>query len=272
MQRVDLDGLFDNPALVGTTWSVEVRREERLVYQRRGDLLLETASLAKVFLLLELASRIAAGAVDPGAMLDRRTVAPVRDSGLWQHLATEELPVADAARLVGSVSDNLATNVLIGLVGLEAVQTRAARLAPGGSTLHDLVRDERTTETPAMLSEGCASDWVSVMHDLHRGARAGDQESMRVLDWLSAGVDLSMVAAAFDLDPLSHADDTDVGIRLWNKTGTDGGVRAEVGVVGLAGTTWTYAVICNWDEHENDRRAAVLGTMREIGSAIRGSG
>lgn len=268
---MDLDALLETRGLADTSWSVDVRREGEPVYQRNADVLLETASLAKVFLLLELGARLAAGATDPLAAVDRRSVARVGDSGLWQHLATDQLPVADAARLVGALSDNLATNVLIGLVGLEAVQARAARMAPGGSTLHDLVRDTRTSQTPATLSEGCASDWATIFHGLHRGAGEGEHVSAGVLDWLSAGADLSMVASAFELDPLSHASGADGGFRLWNKTGTDAGVRADAGVVEVDGTAWTYAAICNWTGDGHGRRSEVLGTMRAIGSAISGS-
>lgn len=268
---MDLDGLFDAPGLANTWWSVDILVEGGAGYQRDADLLLETASIAKVFVLVELAARMAAGVLDPRSELDRRTVARVADSGLWQHLATDRLPVADVARLVGSVSDNLATNALIQLIGLEAVQARAARMAPGGSTLHDLVRDTRTPDTPATLSEGCASDWASVLRDLHRGAASGDPVGANVLDWLSAGADLSMVASAFGLDPLSHGSAADHGLRLWNKTGTDAGVRADVGVVELEGAACAYAVICNWNARDHGLRSAVLDTMREIGSAIRRS-
>ena len=62
---------------------------------------------------------------------------------------------------------------------------------------------------------------------------------------MSAGTDLSMVGSAFGLDPLSHAG-ADGGVRLWNKTGTDTGVRADAGVVEVDGAIWSYAAICNW--------------------------
>jgi beta-lactamase class A len=268
---VDLDDLLETRGLANTSWSVDVRREGEPVFQRDADLLLETASLAKVFLLVELGARIAAGTTDPKDVLDRRTVEPVSDSGLWQHLATDQLPVADVAVLVGAVSDNLATNVLIDLVGLEAVQARAARIAPGGSMLHDVVRDARASQTPPTLSEGCASDWATIFHGLHRDAAEGEQVSTGILDWLSAGVDLSMVASAFELDPLSHASGVDGGVRLWNKTGTDTGVRADAGVVEVGGTVWTYAAICNWTGDAPGMRAQVLGAMTSIGAAINGS-
>ena len=93
--------------------------------------------------------------------------------------------------------------------------------------------------------------------------------STRGLDWLAAGVDLSMVASAFELDPLSHAGNADQDLRVWNKTGTEAGVRADVGIVELEGTNWTYAVICNWDGHDARILPEVLRTMREIGLELR---
>jgi beta-lactamase class A len=269
---VDLEALLDIRASGEVSWSVDVRRDGEPVWQSNRELLLETASLAKVFLLTELAERMAAGVTDPLGMVERQPVDGVGDSGLWQHLATDRLPVTDAARLVGAVSDNLATNVLIRLVGLEAVQERAARMAPGGSTLHDVVRDSRTSQTPAALSTGCAADWVTVFDGLRRAATEQDEVSVQVLDWLSGGADLSMVASAFGLDPLSHAEGADRGVRLWNKTGTDVGVRADAGVVEVDGTTWTYAAICNWPRDEPGLVSEVLATMRELGAAFSSTG
>ena len=210
----------------GVRWSVQVGEEAH-----EPDLLLRTASVGKVFLLVVLSERIAAGELDERQPVDRRRVPRVEDSGLWQDLATDVLPLVDVARLVGTVSDNWATNALIDVVGLEPVRDCAARLAPGGSALHDLVRDERGPEHPRTLSEGCASDWVAILPTLDERVRA----------WLSSGVDLSMVASAYGLDPLAHREDPEV--RLLNKTGTSDGVRADIGLVG----TTPYAAIANWD-------------------------
>ncbi len=102
-----------------------------------------TASVAKLFALVELARRLEDGSLDPSTLLDRRDVARVGDSGLWQHLRVDRLPLVDVATLVGATSDNLATNVLVDLLGLDQVQRTAALVAPGGSTLHDVVRDQR---------------------------------------------------------------------------------------------------------------------------------
>jgi beta-lactamase class A len=79
-----------------------------------------------------------------------------------------------------------------------------------------------------------------------------------------------MVASAFGLDPLAHAGGADRGITLWNKTGTDSGVRADVGAVRHGTGTVAYAVICNWRaEDRADPRDQVLAAMRAIGDLLR---
>jgi beta-lactamase class A len=95
-----------------------------------------------------------------------------------------------------------------------------------------------------------------------------------VLGWLGLGVDLSMVAGAFDLDPLAHPAGS--GRRLAHKTGTDHGVRADAGTVTWRGRVASYAVLCAWEPTElaepdqrGGRDGAVLAAMRRLGSSLR---
>jgi beta-lactamase class A len=56
---------------------------------------------------------------------------------------------------------------------------------------------------------------------------------------------------------------------VWSKTGTDAGVRADVGLIEAPRGVVAYAVICNWDPGTDAPRDAVLHAMRAIGSHIR---
>jgi len=268
----DVRRLLDSEALRGTRWSVAVRdvTSGATLVELESHRLLRTASLAKVYVLVEVAAGLVARRLDPLLPVDRRATAPVADSGLWQHFAGDVLPLVDVAGLVGAVSDNLAANALVELVGLDAVQARAAKHAADGSTLHDLVRDVRGPADPPTLSEGSAADWAALFAGLKRGTVEGPRVSELVLGWLAAGTDLSMVASAFGLDPLSHAGGADRGIALWNKTGTDAGVRADVGAIDRGGRTLAYAVLCNWSPlADPDPRDDVLAAMRGIGALLR---
>lgn len=268
---MDLAPILQRPRLAATTWGVAVSAlDGSAAYEQGAGALLRTASVAKLFLLVEVATRIEDGLLDPALLLHRDTVERVGDSGLWQHLTVPALPVADLARLVGTLSDNWATNALLQHVGIEAVLRRAAALAPGGSALLDRVRDVRGPDDPGTLSIGCAADWVAIMAGLARGEVVSAAVSHRVLDWLAGGADLSMVGGAFGLDPLAHVA-PDRGLRLWSKTGTDTGVRADVGVVTGPRGGLAYAVICNWEGGEADPRDEVLAALRDLGAELRAS-
>lgn len=234
-----------------------VRLDGTVVARHRDDAVHRTASLGKLLLLVAIARGLDDGSLDGDEPLRRDAVAPVADSGLWQHLRIDVLPLADVAALVAGVSDNLATNVLLDRVGLDAAQDVARELGLVHAALHDQVRDHRGPEHPPTLSTGTAAELAQLVRRLPG----------RVLDWLSAGTDLSMVAAALGLDPLAHVG-PDRGLRLVNKTGTDEGVRADVGRVSGPAGELVYAVLAEW-ERDDDCRDEVLQGMREIGLRLR---
>jgi beta-lactamase class A len=228
---------------------------------------LPTASVGKVLLLVEVARRVHAGELDPAEPLPRTPADAVGDSGLWQHLQVPALPVADLAVLVGAVSDNLATNVLLRRVGLDAVAATAASLGLERTALHDVVRDVRTPVDPPALSSGSADELARLFTRLAAGEVLGPEVSATVNGWLATGTDLSMVAGALGLDPLAHTA-ADRGVVLRNKTGTDRGARADVGWVRAGGATLAYAVLAAWAP-DRDERDAVLAAMRALGAQLR---
>jgi beta-lactamase class A len=269
---VDVDELLAPTCALGAQWSISIRRrhDQAGFVEHCPETLLATASVAKVFVLMEVAARLATNALDGGQLIDRRASPAVLDSGIWHAMQVDCLPLADLAVLVGGLSDNWATNALIDLCGLGSVQATAAAAAPGGSMLYDYVRNDRRGDVPTTLSHGCAEDWAMIMQRLYYAEGIDPAVSRRVLAWLAQDADLSMVAAAFDLDPLAH-DTEDLGLRLWHKTGADAGVRADVGVVRSTAGVVSYAVVCNWpaaDVRPSTRRA-VHSTMRTLGDEIR---
>lgn len=275
MDQDQLERLLAADDLARVSWSALALdvASGRELWRHDPDRLLPSASLGKVFLLVEVAESLLTGRLSPHFRLTQGEAAAVADSGLWRHLAGPELLLVDAAVLVGAVSDNLATNALLDVVGLPTVQKRAADLAPGGSTLLDIARDRRGPEDPPALSRGCAADWAPLVAALARG-EVGDVESAdQVVRWLTAGTDLSMVASGFGLDPLAHGP-VDGPLWLWSKTGTTPGVRADAGVATYAGRSVAWAVLAAWDEAASAEvgagpTRAVLAAMRALGEDLR---
>lgn len=228
------------------------------VLSHNPDEVLKTASSAKVTLLMAVAAAVDRGDLTLSQPINRRSTPPAHDSGLWQYLATHVLPLGDVATLVGAVSDNWATNALIAALG------GVGMIPPHPAvTLHDIVRDERGPSDPPALSTGSAAGYANLLGELWQTTNT------RVLDWLSTGTDFSMVAAAFGLDPLAHAD-ADRGIRIINKTGTDAGVRADSGLIFTPTRTLAYSCLVNWHPTLGDpERDEVLEVMRAVGAHLR---
>lgn len=259
----------DAPSIV--RWGLSVRKDGNPCAEIAPGETMRTASIGKLFLLAEVARRIVDGSLDPNRSLAATGVEPVADSGLWQHFREVPLTADAAAVLVGAVSDNLATNVLLDVVGIDAVRQMSEQLGMPGTRMLDRIRDIRLPGDPPGPSEGGAGDLADFMGMASSGTLIDEQVSNLVQEWLSHGTDLSMVASALGLDPLAH-DDGRLG--LFNKTGTDFGVRADAGVIRSDHGSWAYAMIANWDPTAmepagQDLTMHVLGVMRTVGGLIR---
>jgi beta-lactamase class A len=227
-------------------------------------IVLPTASIGKVLLLIEVSARLTSRDFSGFGILDKTPRDAVGDSGVWQHLQAPSLPVADLATLVGASSDNLATNVLLRQVGLAAVRARAESLGLMRTALLDLVRDSRGPDDAPQLSVGSTAELSWLFGALARSEVVDALTSQRVMGWLSLNTDLSLVASAFGLDPLSHRG-PDHQTLLVNKTGTDVGVRAEAGALRGASKAVSYAVSVQFNDDGLASRLRVLDAMRAVG-------
>jgi beta-lactamase class A len=225
---------------------------------------LPTASIGKVLLLIEVSARLTERDFSGYGILDKTPRDAAGDSGIWQHLQAPALPVADLATIVGSTSDNLATNVLLRQVGLAAVRARTESLGLARTALLDLVRDTRGPDDAPQLSVGSTAELAWLFGALARSEIVDPLTSQRVMGWLSLNTDLSLVASAFGLDPLSHRG-VDHHTLLVNKTGTDEGVRSEAGALRGARASVSYAVSVQFSDDSLEKRLRVLDAMRTVG-------
>jgi len=249
----------------GIRWGISVLPSHGSpVHSTRVDDVVPIASVGKLLLLLAVSEGIAAGALDPDEPVSRRPGDDVRDSGIWQFMAATELPLGDLAVLVASVSDNLATNVLLRRIGFGPIER--TRLAHGleQTLILDRVRDSRFPLDPPAFAIGNARELAALAEEIRTAVAPATR---RVAGWMRTNADLSMVAAPFELDPLAHAR-SGSGPVLASKTGSDATVRADVGFVVDRGGSVAWAAIANWDER-NDRTEAALAGMRRLGAAIR---
>jgi beta-lactamase class A len=227
-------------------------------------IVLPTAGIGKALLLIEVSARITEQDAGGYGILDKPPADVTGGDGLWQSLQAPALPVTDLAALVGATSDDLATNVLLRQVGLDSVRTRTESFGLARTALLDLVRERRGPDDAPQLSVGSTAELAWLFSALYRGNVVDYVTSQRVLGWLSLHSDLSMVASAFGLDPLSHRT-IDHGIQVVNMTGTDVGVRSDVGLLRGPRTGVAYAVTVQFADSGLPARLRVLDAMRTIG-------
>lgn len=251
-------------------WSVVVRDVETgaAILDQDGSRVVRAASMGKLILLAFAGNVILDDPESGKVRLDRRAVAPVSDSGIWQHLDIDQLSVADILDLVFMASDNLATNVLLDHFGLERVRGFRPAVGLSHTDLLDIVRDRRGPDDPETLSRATAVELCSFMTRVARSELVTPSLSGWLRRGLSLGMDLSMVPSPLGLDPLARVDAHAPGDALAaNKTGTDAGIRADAGIIGLGAREVAYAVICNYD-HAAIRDIEAIRLMRAIGEAI----
>ena len=229
---------------------------------------MEIASVGKLLLLIEVARQCEVGDLAGTEVLFRDPGLVVADSGIWQHLRTDRLPVHDLCVLIASVSDNVATNILLKRIGFQRLNDLRAALGLTNTALLDYVREQRGPDDVPTFSTGSAAELSSLMSSIARNSVISQAVCEQLRTWLATGVDLSMVASAFNFDPLAHAG-PDRGYSVHNKTGTDAGIRADVGTVWRNGNPLSYAVIANWEPSEPGLRDTVLVTMNTIGKRLR---
>ena len=143
--RVDMQEIVDSvvDATAGVDWSIMITGRADVAAAHDADRRLRTASVGKLLLLVETARQIEDGRLDPAEQLRKDRGLAVADSGLWQHLTTDTLPVADLAVLIAAVSDNYATNVLLGRIGLGALADLADDLGLRDTALPAERKDAR---------------------------------------------------------------------------------------------------------------------------------
>lgn len=253
------------------TWSARVTdlSTGRTLWEHAPHRVLKTASVGKVFLLAEVARRFDDGTLEPSEVVAATAGDQVADSGILYLLQQQDHRIDDLCLLIGAVSDNMATNMLLRRLGLDAVQRATRDLGFTVSGLRDRVRLNRSQDDPLTLSTGSAAELCEFVARVHAGDIHGAAVSERLRRWLGVNTDLSMVARAMGLDPLAHTE-PDAGFELWNKTGTISDARIDIGCAGHpdSGRRVGYAVLANWAWGE-DHRDPVLESMGRLGTEIR---
>ncbi|MDF5752916.1 serine hydrolase [Spongiactinospora sp. TRM90649] len=226
------------------------------------DVELPLASAGKLLLLACVARGVASGGIDAGEIVETRDDDYVGGSGLLGALSARRWTIGDLAVLTASVSDNTATNALLRHLGLDRITAEAAELGFTRTRILDRIREPRLADDPASFAVGTAGELSRFTAMLD-----GREEWTRtMLGWMAHNTDRCLVPALLPHDP----EDREIPEQaapgtIWvaNKTGTDEGVRTDVGVL-VGARRIGYAVLASGptvggDDHELVRRVREAG-------------
>lgn len=218
----------------GARVGLAVRRlDGAKAFSHRADETFAQASAIKVPILWELHRAAAAGELSLDDTLPIDPTNGAGGCGVLQHFGTaSRVALADLAVMMIVLSDNVATNLLIDRIGMEAVnrlletqQAEATRLRRGMMDPEARAAGRENTSTPAEAAE--------LMLRLHVAAGEGDKAACDTLGVLWRRKE-SPVTAALSKE-----------VRLATKPGALDGLRTEWSLVEPGGGGYTMALMAD---------------------------
>ena len=208
------------------------------VYGVNEGLVFPQGSAIKVSVLVAMYVRQARGEMDVDQPVAIRAEERVGGSGYIRHFGdgTSSLSLHDLAVMMITVSDNMATNMLIDRVGMENVTAIMAELGlPDTRLQRKMIRQEQSARGNENLSTPLqAATLMRRILECDLPMPADDCREMQA------------VLAIPHAGPIQ--DGTGPGVRVLQKTGSIAGVRTSWGVVDLEGRPYALAVMGNYGE------------------------
>lgn len=228
-------------------------------WSQNGDRKFRAASIVKIPLMIEVYRRIERGemSLDDIHVLKAEEKAP--GSGVMLHLHDGvELTINDLIYLMISISDNTATNLLIRMAGMDAVNATIRELGMTGSNLGREMKNR-----PAVEGEeenwSTANDYTLVVQRILDG-KAASAESCKAM--------IEMLRKQQSRKRISRYLPEDESIIWGSKTGSIKSVTNDAGFIRSPKGTLIITVLCEGmgDQHRGEQvigevtRAAMLDT------------
>lgn len=221
----------------------------------------ETASTIKVLILVTAFREAKRGTLSLTERLRLTEAHAVRGSGVLADLTPGlELSVRDTLTLMVSVSDNVATNMMIDRLGLEAIGSSARDLGLEQTRLYGPLHFDR--EPASGVGVTTPAELAALMERIARGEAVGPSEDAEILDIL----DRNQYGAGLTRDlPYDALEEPGPGqpapILIASKSGSWDGVRNIVGYVRGSETCYVVCLMskdCQDPRFHVDNEAMVL--------------
>jgi beta-lactamase class A len=197
----------------------------------REDAVMPTASAIKVGIMAELYRRIEVGAIDPAQRLTIAAGDRVEGTGVLNDLAPGLTPtIADLCHLMIVVSDNVATGMLVRLLGKDRINRS---FADWGLPATSLVWDE-VSEDPRRYAVSSARDLGRLMESIATDGFVSPAACAAMRDHLSRQQQRDQIPRFLPGPPR---------VVVMNKPGVDAEVRTDVAIVAAPEVTFVLATL-----------------------------
>lgn len=213
-----------------------------------------TASLIKFPIMVEAYRQADAGQLDLSQVLTLREEDKAPGSGVLaaNFSAGARFTLRDALQLMIAVSDNTATNLVLGEIGLPSTNETMTNLGLPNTRIHALVFRPQSSIAPERskefgLGSTTAGEMVRLLELLHLGKLGKEASRAAMLDHLRACDDRTRIPKLLP-----------AGIKVAHKTGSVSAVRTAAGLMETPGGVIALCVLSqqNRDQRWSDDNAA----------------
>ena len=148
-----------------------------------GDTQRSSASMIKLIVLATLLDKAAAGEVDLDAEVKVRSEDIVAGTGTVQEDGPGAYQLRELARRMIADSDNTATNVIVDLIGMDAVNAEAGKLGLANTVMARKMMDTEAASR-GMQNRMSASDAAAILNLIATGTLVNQEMSDLALDFL----------------------------------------------------------------------------------------
>lgn len=219
----------------GKVWIAAKNLKTGQTYQLRGNEKVRTASTIKLPILVEVFAQAAEGKLKMDELLTLREADMVSGSGVLREFSPGiQLPIRDVARMMIVVSDNTATNMIIGRVTADAVNARMNQL---GLAATRSMRKVRGDGTQLKAAEGWSKAGLLDENKRFGLGSSTPLEMLRLLELLEKGEVVTKSASKEILDILGRQQYTEglgrkiEGLKSASKSGSLDHLRSDVGII-----------------------------------------
>ena len=216
------------------------------VIERRSDDVVPTASCIKVFILMELMRRVEAGDFALQEAIPMLSEQQVGGSGVLKDLtASIRLPLRDVATLMIVLSDNTATNMLIDLLGLTAINDMIRDLGLTWTALKNRVDFAAIDGDVSRFAVSTAREFATALERVALGTFVSRAACDIIVDIMERQQYLDLLPRFLPFNPYARELNLPRDLRIANKTGFFPGVRCDTALLMLPCRTLIVTAFTN---------------------------